>query len=95
MAVIDTGPGVSASELAHVFEPFRQVGPTSTRSTGGVGLGLSIVQRIVTVLGGEITVSSEVGWGSTFRVTLPSSLPIADRQDGSPSASSTSGQRAA
>jgi signal transduction histidine kinase len=75
MAVVDTGPGVPAAELAHVFEPFRQVGPASMRSTVGVGLGLSIVQRLVQVLGGDVAVSSEPGWGSTFRVELPCRLP--------------------
>jgi signal transduction histidine kinase len=81
IAVTDTGPGVPAADLPHIFEPFHQLGPSSTRRTSGVGLGLSIVQRIVTVLGGEITVSSEVGWGSTFRVTLPCRLPESGRQD--------------
>jgi signal transduction histidine kinase len=75
IAVIDTGPGVSAAEIDHVFEPFRQVGPSSTRSTGGVGLGLSIVQRLARVLGGDVAVASEPGWGSTFRVELPCELP--------------------
>jgi signal transduction histidine kinase len=75
MAVVDTGPGVEPAELPHLFEPFRQVGPTSTRTTGGVGLGLSIVQRLARVLGGDVTVSSEPGWGSTFRVELPCRLP--------------------
>jgi signal transduction histidine kinase len=77
IAVTDTGPGVPSEDLPHIFEPFHQLGPSSTRRTSGVGLGLSIVQRIVTVLGGEITVSSEVGWGSTFRVTIPIRLPDA------------------
>jgi signal transduction histidine kinase len=75
IAVTDTGPGVPAGELPHIFEPFHQLGPSSTRRTSGVGLGLSIVQRLATVLGGEIAASSEQGWGSTFRVTLPTRLP--------------------
>jgi signal transduction histidine kinase len=75
ITVTDTGPGVPADELAHIFEPFRQLGPSSTRRTTGVGLGLSIVQQIVAVLGGDVAVSSEVGWGSTFRVTIPRALP--------------------
>ena len=81
IAVTDTGPGVPADDLPHIFEPFHQLGPSSTRRTSGVGLGLSIVQRIVTVLGGEIAVSSEIGWGSTFRVTIPSRLPDSARTD--------------
>jgi len=79
IAVTDTGPGVPAGDLPHIFEPFHQVGPSSTRRTSGVGLGLSIVQRLVGVLGGHVTVSSEPGCGSTFRVELPCRLP-----DGAP-----------
>jgi signal transduction histidine kinase len=75
IAVTDTGPGVPAVELPHIFEPFHQIGPSSTRRTSGVGLGLSIVRRLTEVLGGEVGASSELGWGSTFRVTLPCRLP--------------------
>jgi signal transduction histidine kinase len=75
IAITDTGPGVPAVELPHIFEPFHQIGSSSTRRTSGVGLGLSIVQRLADVLGGEVNASSELGWGSTFRVTLPCQLP--------------------
>jgi signal transduction histidine kinase len=75
IAVTDTGPGLPASELPHIFEPFHQIGPSSTRRTNGVGLGLSIVQRLATVLGGRITASSELGWGSSFRLEIPCRLP--------------------
>jgi signal transduction histidine kinase len=69
--VSDTGIGIPPEELPHVFEEFRQVGESSTRRTGGVGLGLSIVKGLVTVLGGRISVRSEVGKGTTFSVELP------------------------
>jgi signal transduction histidine kinase len=75
IAVTDTGPGVPAVELPHIFEPFHQLGASSTRRTNGVGLGLSIVRRLADVLGGEVSASSELGWGSTFRVLLPCELP--------------------
>jgi signal transduction histidine kinase len=75
IAVTDTGPGVPPTQLPHIFEPFHQLGPSSTRRTNGVGLGLSIVQRLADVLGGSVGASSEVGWGSTFRLTLPCQLP--------------------
>ncbi len=71
VTVSDTGPGVSAHDLPHVFDPFHQLGASSTRDTGGVGLGLSIVAHLVRVLGGSISVVSEVGRGSAFRVELP------------------------
>ena len=80
ITVTDTGPGVPADELPHIFEPFHQLGSSSTRRTSGVGLGLSIVKEIVTVLGGKITASSEVGYGSTFRVAIPARLPDAARR---------------
>ena len=94
LSVTDTGPGVPAGDLPHIFEPFHQLGESSTRRTSGVGLGLSIVQQMVAVLGGQITVSSEVGWGSTFRVTLPCRLPEAARNVVEPTGTA-SAQRAA
>jgi signal transduction histidine kinase len=73
--VSDTGPGIRPEELRYIFDPFHQVGESSTRRTGGVGLGLSIVKQLVEALGGTVSVSSRLGEGSTFRVELPCRLP--------------------
>ncbi|HEX6751551.1 MAG TPA: ATP-binding protein [Longimicrobium sp.] len=69
--VEDTGPGISADNQARVFEPFFQVDPSTTRKEGGTGLGLALSRDFVRLLGGEISVRSEPGRGSTFTVTLP------------------------
>jgi len=74
IAVSDTGVGIPPAELGSIFEAFRQIGDSSTRHTSGVGLGLSIVHRLVGVLGGTITAESRVGEGSTFRVRVPTHL---------------------
>jgi signal transduction histidine kinase len=71
ISVIDTGPGIAPADQAKIFEEFQQVDNTSTRKKGGTGLGLSISRKIVELHGGRITVESEVGKGSTFKVTLP------------------------
>jgi signal transduction histidine kinase len=75
--VSDTGPGIRPEDLRYIFDPFHQVGESSTRRTGGVGLGLSIVKQLAEALGGSVSVSSRVGEGSTFRVELPCRLPQA------------------
>jgi len=78
VSISDTGPGIPPEALALIFEPFRQLDSSRTRPHGGVGLGLSIVQTFLRLLGGQITVESEVGRGSTFRAWLPCSRePIA------------------
>jgi PAS domain S-box-containing protein len=72
IVVSDTGIGISAAFLPHVFERFRQSDAGTTRKTGGLGLGLSIVRHIVEMHGGSVHVASEgEGKGSTFRVRLP------------------------
>jgi len=71
LSVEDTGRGISPAALEHIFEPFRQEDSTTTRKHGGTGLGLAICRRLATALGGELTVESELGQGTTFHVRLP------------------------
>lgn len=72
--VQDTGSGVPPEALEQIFEPFYQV-DEATRLPGGSGLGLSIVQRLVALLGGRIKVESAVGSGSAFQVWVPVKIP--------------------
>jgi signal transduction histidine kinase len=73
--VADTGVGIPLDQQSEIFEAFRQGGAANVRGLAGVGLGLHIVKRFVDLLGGTITVESEVGKGSTFRVQLPRQAP--------------------
>lgn len=69
--VTDTGIGMTVEQIALVFEPFTQADPSTTRKYGGTGLGLTISKKFCLMIGGDITVSSEVGKGSTFTIYLP------------------------
>jgi signal transduction histidine kinase len=71
ISVSDTGIGMSPEDLPRVFQPFTQIDATSTRAKGGMGLGLSISQRMAHAIGGEVTVTSELGAGSTFMIRVP------------------------
>jgi signal transduction histidine kinase len=69
--VKDTGVGIPEEDLGQLFERFYRVDKNRSRATGGSGLGLAISRQIVEMHGGELSVESEVGEGSTFRVRLP------------------------
>ena len=78
LLVTDNGVGMDAVTVSRLFSPFTQADATTTRRFGGTGLGLSISQRLVSMMGGEITVSSQPDRGATFTVRLPMVLPTAD-----------------
>jgi signal transduction histidine kinase/CheY-like chemotaxis protein len=71
IAVIDTGIGMTAEQMSRLFEEFSQADASTERQYGGTGLGLSITHRLCQMMGGDVTVASEPGKGSTFTVRLP------------------------
>ena len=71
LTVADTGMGISEKNLPHVFDRFWQADDSSKRKYQGVGIGLALVKELVEIQGGKVTVQSQEGKGTTFRVTLP------------------------
>lgn len=71
ISVADNGPGIAAEHLGRVFERFYRVDDARSRGTGGTGLGLAIVRHIALLHGGDVSVTSEVGVGSTFTLSIP------------------------
>lgn len=88
LQVSDTGMGLSPDQQAHLFEPFNRLGAERT-SIDGTGIGLVIVQRLISLMGGTLSVSSQVGVGTTFTVVLQASdedrpsdhVPLVDVHD--------------
>lgn len=68
--VKDSGSGITATDLERLFQPFTQVDASSTRRFGGTGLGLTIARRMANIMGGDITVTSVIGEGSTFTLNV-------------------------
>ncbi len=83
LVVADTGIGIPEDKLTIIFEPFEQLEPTYSKSAPGVGLGLSIVRKILDALGGSVSVRSTPGEGSTFTISLPS-RPSSERRESMP-----------
>lgn len=71
VSIIDRGIGIAAENLERIFDPFWQVEQRSTRKAGGTGLGLSVSRSLARLIGGEISVESEFGKGSSFTLALP------------------------
>jgi len=76
LTVADTGRGIPRDQLDRIFEQFYRVDPSRTRSTGGAGLGLTIVKRLVEAHGGKIWAESEEGSGARFIIELPKAAPL-------------------
>lgn len=75
ITVSDHGPGIPANELPHIFDPFFRGGDAMAQQIHGNGLGLSLVKRIVNAHGGQVTVATKPGMGTSFTIALPAAEP--------------------
>jgi signal transduction histidine kinase len=90
--VADTGIGMTPEQLGRLFQAFSQADASTRRKYGGTGLGLAISRRFCQMMGGDVTVSSVYGQGSTFVVRLPAVVVLAPHEPaGAPSTAATPG----
>lgn len=75
LEVADNGVGMDENTVARLFRPFTQSDDSNTRPHDGAGLGLSITRRLARLMGGDVTVQSTLGEGSTFTLLLPAYTP--------------------
>ncbi|MFJ5264235.1 sensor histidine kinase [Streptomyces sp. NPDC088387] len=94
IAVTDQGIGISGKDKERIFERFYRVDPARSRATGGTGLGLAIVKHVAASHGGEVTVWSSEGQGSTFTLRLPEAGVARDRAQQHPALDDEAGQAA-
>jgi two-component system sensor histidine kinase SenX3 len=88
ISVTDQGPGIPEDEQDRIFERFYRVDTARSRQTGGTGLGLSIVKHVMSQHGGEVTVWSQAGRGSTFTLSIPQIEDADDAEHPAPGAAS-------
>jgi PAS domain S-box-containing protein len=84
--VQDSGPGIAADKLESIFQPFVQIDQSSTRTKGGTGLGLAVSRSLAERLGGDVTVASSEGLGTTFLLRLPDLAPRPEQAEAAQSA---------
>ena len=72
----DTGIGMTDEQMERIFDDFAQAEGDTTAKFGGTGLGLSITKQLVEMMGGQLTVSSQIGVGSTFAIEIPRRIEI-------------------
>jgi CheY-like chemotaxis protein/anti-sigma regulatory factor (Ser/Thr protein kinase) len=87
--VRDTGIGMTPAQLARLFEAFAQADAATTRKYGGTGLGLALSRRLCRMMGGDVTVESEAGRGSTFTIRLPARVSVTPDRDTPPAPADT------
>jgi two-component system, NarL family, sensor histidine kinase BarA len=85
LSVQDTGPGIAPEHQQLIFDKFRQIDQSATREHHGTGLGLAIARELAMLLGGEISLESELGKGATFTIRLPVNAPTEVRDRSRPS----------